>query len=161
LFNILFFFNILEKDVNSESVFLSSNNDSDEIEETYSNKKLAEEDIEQPKLFQVRGNNNFISDKLAATLDRCKISDRDTVHILLATAESFGVNINELIINRNLINRIRQYFRKNRMEKLRVDFTSSQIDPCTIHWDGKLLPLLSGKQLVEHLPIIISYNGLE
>jgi len=44
--------------------------------------------------FQVRGKNNFITDKLAAALDICKISDQDAVHILLPTAESFGININ-------------------------------------------------------------------
>lgn len=115
----------------------------------------------QPRLFRVRGKNNFISDKLAAALDRCKISDRDAVHILLATAESFGININNLIINRTSINSIRQRFRKNRIEKLRVNFNPSQIGPCVVHWDGKLLPALSGKNLVDRLPIIISAEGVE
>lgn len=94
---------------------------------------------------------------MAASLDRCKISDRDAVHILLATAESFGININELIINRTSVNSIRQRFRKNRIEALRVNFNPSQIGLCVVHWDGKLLPSLSEKKLVDRLPIIISY----
>lgn len=98
---------------------------------------------------------------MAAALDRCKISDRDAVHILLATAESFGININELIINRTSVNSIRQRFRKNRIEALRVNFNPSQIGPCVVHWDGKLLPSLSEKKLVDRLPIIISYKGIE
>jgi len=44
------------------------------------------------RLFQVRSKNKFVTDKLAAALDRCKISDRDAVHILLATVESFDIN---------------------------------------------------------------------
>ncbi|KAL4091591.1 hypothetical protein QTP88_026257 [Uroleucon formosanum] len=110
------------------------------------NQKL-EECYRQPNLFQLRGKTNFITDKMAATLDRCKISDRDTVHILLAPAESFGININELIINRT--------------SALRVNFNPSQICPCVVHWDGKLLPSLSEKKLVDRLPIIISYKGIE
>lgn len=70
---------------------------------------------------------------MAAALDRCKISDRDAVHILLATAESFGININELIINRTLVNSTRQRFRKNRIEKLQVDFNPFKIGPCVVH----------------------------
>jgi len=50
---------------------------------------------------------------MTAELDRCKISDRDAVHILLATAESFGININKLKINQTSVNSIRQRFRKN------------------------------------------------
>jgi len=96
-------------------------------------------------LFQIRGKNKFVTDKLAAAIDRCKISDQDAVHILLATAKSFGININKLVINRTLMNCIRQRFCKDRIEKLRVDFNSSQIGPRVVHWDGKLLPSLSEK----------------
>jgi len=81
-----------------------------------------EEVIENPKLVQLRCKNNFITDKLFAALDRCKIIDRHAVHILLATVESFGININELIINRTLVNSILQRFLKARIEKLQVDF---------------------------------------
>ncbi|KAL4100680.1 hypothetical protein QTP88_020714 [Uroleucon formosanum] len=153
---------ISERVVNSETVvFSSASSDSDEIEEHNFNTILEEEVIEQPNLFQLRGKTNFITDKMAAALDRCKISDRDAVHILLATAESFGININELIINRTSVNSIRQRFRKNRIEALRVNFNPSQIGPCVVHWDGKLLPSLSEKKLVDRLPIIISYKGIE
>ncbi|KAL4125926.1 hypothetical protein QTP88_010163 [Uroleucon formosanum] len=153
---------ISERVVNSETVVFSSvSSDSDEIEEHNFNTISEEEVIEQPNLFQLRGKTNFITDKMAAALDRCKISDRDAVHILLATAESFGININELIINRTSVNSIRQRFRKNRIEALRVNFNPSQIGPCVVHWDGKLLPSLSEKKLVDRLPIIISYKGIE
>ncbi|KAL4150130.1 hypothetical protein QTP88_003964 [Uroleucon formosanum] len=154
---------ISERVINSETVvFSSASSDSDEIEEHNFNTISEEEVIEQPNLFQLRGKTNFITDKMAAALDRCKISDRDAVHILLATAEeSFGININELIINRTSVNSIRQRFRKNRIEALRVNFNPSQRGPCVVHWDGKLLLSLSEKKLVDRLPIIISYKGIE
>ncbi|KAE9530083.1 hypothetical protein AGLY_011545 [Aphis glycines] len=153
---------ISERVVNSETlVFSSASSDSDEIEEHNFNTISEEEVIEQPNLFQLRGKTNFITDKMAAALNRCKISDRDAVHILFAAAESFGININELIINRTSVNSIRQRFRKNRIEALRVNFNPSQIGPCVVHWDGKLLPSLSEKKLVDRPPIIVSYKGIE
>jgi len=33
-----------------------------------------------------RGKIDFINDRLVMVLDRCKVSDRDAVHILMATA---------------------------------------------------------------------------
>lgn len=47
-----------------------------------------------------RGNINFITSKLASALDKCKLSDRDAVHILISTAEALGEDVNKLIINR-------------------------------------------------------------
>jgi len=68
------------------SLLPSSSSDSEEID-----KISNEEVIENPKLVQQRGKNNFITDKLSAALDRCNISD-----ILHATAESLGVNTDAL-----------------------------------------------------------------
>lgn len=142
--------------VDSVSLFPSSSSDSEEID-----KISIEEVIENPKLIQLRGKINFITDKLSAALDRCKISDRDAVNILLATAESLGVNTDALIINRTSIKYTRERFRKERMEKIRNDFNASEIGPCVVHWDRKLLPSLYRKQLVDRLPVIISHNGTD
>ncbi|XP_050530606.1 uncharacterized protein LOC126899603 [Daktulosphaira vitifoliae] len=144
---------VLDHVVNSEMLY-SSSNSSSECDET-------EELIEKPNLPQIRGKKNILTDKLAAAFDRCKISDRDAVHILMATAESFGLDTSELIINKTSINNFRKRFRENRMKKISNNFNLSTLGPCTIHWDGKLLPSLSGHQLVERLPIIVSNNNIE
>lgn len=34
-----------------------------------------------------RGSREFVTPKLLAALDKCKISDRDAVHIIISTAE--------------------------------------------------------------------------
>lgn len=72
----LFFIIISERNVNSETLVFScassDSDDSDEIEEQLSKTILAEEVIEQPKLFQLRGKTNFITDKMAAAFNRCK-----------------------------------------------------------------------------------------
>lgn len=54
-------------------IFSSLSSDSDKIEKLNSNQISVEDVIEQPKLFKVKSKNNFITDKLAAALSRCKI----------------------------------------------------------------------------------------
>jgi len=45
-----------------------------------------------------RGYINFITSKLATALDKCKLSDRDAVQILISTVEALGENVNKLIL---------------------------------------------------------------
>lgn len=94
-------------------------------------------------------------------LDKCKISDRDAVHLLFATAESLGNDTNKLIINRSSIRRSRLRLRKQRAEKIRRDYNLTKDEVVVIHWDGKLLPALTGKTKVDRLPVVASFNGRE
>lgn len=51
---------------------------------------------------------NFITSRLVSALDRCKITDRFAIHIIAATAEALGHSVNDLIISRSTIQRIRE-----------------------------------------------------
>lgn len=108
-----------------------------------------------------RGFEAFVSEKLAIVLDKCKISDRNAVHLLIATAEALGNNVNKLIINRSSIRSARIEFRKERAKKIRQDYNLANEETVVVHWDGKLLPALTGKGLVDRLPIVASVNGHE
>lgn len=59
-----------------------------------------------------RGRTVFINDKLVTVLDRCKVSDRDATHIIIATAQALGHNVDNLVINRSSIYRVREKVRK-------------------------------------------------
>ncbi|XP_050531107.1 uncharacterized protein LOC126899896 [Daktulosphaira vitifoliae] len=98
----------------------------------------------------------FLTNKLVAALDRCKISDRDATHLLMAAAEAFGQNVDSLVINRLSIYREREKLCKERALNLRENFQISLFSNAVVHWDGKLLPSLTSKDLVDRLPIIIS-----
>lgn len=65
----------------------------------------------------MRDSNHFITNKHAT--DKCIISDRGAVHILMATTKSFKFNVNSLI-NRSSTNRIRQTFCMKRMKNIRI-----------------------------------------
>lgn len=144
-------------------VELLSSSSSDEDDDV-DNEAFVHTNIPGPssKYFKpTRGYDDFVSEKLAIVLDKCKISDRNAVHLFIATAEALGNNVNELIVNRSSIRRSRIKYRKERAEKIRRDYNLTRDDAVVIHWDGKLLPNLTGKGLVDRLPIIASVNGRE
>lgn len=65
---------------------------------------------------------NFINTRLVAALDRCKVSDRSAVHIITAVAEALGHCLDELIINRSTIQRLREANRVNTTNELKENF---------------------------------------
>lgn len=114
-----------------------------------------------PPPLKKRATQEFFTSKLAAAFDRCKISDRDAVHILYAVIEALGQQPDVLIINRSSIHRIRERLRQERTEQIREKFSLSEVKAVTVHWDGKLLPALTGKHLIDRLPIIVTGKDIE
>jgi hypothetical protein len=106
-----------------------------------------------------RGTIDFFNDRLAATLDRCKVSDRDAVHILVATAEALGHDAKDLVINRNSISRKRSQFRILRYKEMVKTFSIDRNQSAVVHWDGKLLPNITKDDKIERLAVLISYDG--
>lgn len=47
-----------------------------------------------------QGTHEFITPKRTAALDRCKISNRNAMHIVMAITEALGHNPKSLILNR-------------------------------------------------------------
>lgn len=82
-------------------------------------------------------------------MDRCKVSDRDATHLLMATAEALGQNVDSLVINRSSIHREGSKLRKEQAINLRQEFQINLFNSSVIHWDGKLLPSLTSKNLVD------------
>lgn len=111
---------------------------------------------------QKRGRKDFITPKLVAALDRCKLSVRDSVFILQAVIEALGLSCDDFPVNKSSIQRIRTQSRKDRAESIKSDFQNNIPEMVTVHWDGKLLPgpdVRSSKE--ERLPILISFGEKE
>lgn len=107
-----------------------------------------------------RGTIEIMSTKLLSALDKCKISDRDAIHIIISTAEAIGQDISKLKINRSTLQRKRAMFRKTRAKELKINLNVLKLDYVVLHWDGKLLPDLCEKVKVDRLPIVISFEGI-
>ncbi|XP_076298485.1 uncharacterized protein LOC143217788 [Lasioglossum baleicum] len=108
-----------------------------------------------------RGSKQVITLKLMSTLDACKVSDCDAARIIVAISQALGHDINDLTISRSSIRRYRTELRKKHSQMLRAAFSQHEIDAVTVHWDGKMLPALVGKEKVERLPVVITCRGRE
>lgn len=105
-----------------------------------------------------RAKKNIVTRSLAAALDRTKVSDRQAAFILTEAAKSLGANAEEYNINRSSIKLKRQIHREMFAQSVKDKF-----DPdirLTVHWDGKLIPALSGKYNVDRLPVLVSGFGV-
>ncbi len=100
----------------------------------------------------------FFTSRMLSALDKCKISDRSAMHLLSAIAEALGYSMNELILNRTTLRRYRQQNREEIAAKVKAEF---QFSTGVVHWDGKLLPDLTGNKTVDRLPVIISHTNGE
>lgn len=90
---------------------------------------------------------------MAAAFDKCKISERDSVHILTAFLDAASLDPAEYVINRTSIRKYRANYREAYSQKVRDNFVKRKIDAVTIHWDTKLLENITGKK-VDRLAVI-------
>lgn len=88
-------------------------------------------------------------------LDNCKVSDRGAIHIIMAVVEALEKNVEDFVINRTSIQRCRQILRKERASIIKDKFQESDLKAVVLHWDGKLLPNLVGKDIIDRLAIVI------
>jgi adenylate/nucleoside-diphosphate kinase len=99
--------------------------------------------------------------KLLATLDKCKLSDRDAVHIIISTADALDNDVSKLIINRSTIQRDRIRFRENKTIELQKKFNLLEKESFVLHWDKKLLlDITYGELKVDRLPVIVSFEEI-
>lgn len=109
-----------------------------------------------------RPRKELVTPKLAAVLDKCKISERDSVHLLHAFLEAVSLDSAEYVINRTSIRRQRNTIRQNSALASKKMFLDMNLNTVTVHWDGKMLPkYCEGGKYVERLAVIASANNTE
>jgi hypothetical protein len=89
--------------------------------------------------------------ELVSALDRSSVSDRRAVHILNASATAFG----RRSLSRSSVRRARIQGRSITAANLKDSFISAVEEkdaPLVLHWDGKLLPNLTGGERLKGRP---------
>ena len=86
------------------------------------------------------------------------MSDRKAAFVIVETAQSLGHNIGNFAMNYSFIRRLRQRHRAQGSARLKEEF-QGQV-PLVVHWDGKLLSDLTGKERVDRLPVLVSGKGV-
>ncbi|KAF2891613.1 hypothetical protein ILUMI_14560 [Ignelater luminosus] len=102
----------------------------------------------------MRGRTLIVNRRLAAAMDKCKVSDRDAV-LLSACEESLLLNPMDYVINRSSIRRARQQYREDTAINIQAEFEQLNVDFAVVHWDTKLLPSVTGIEKQDRLPVIV------
>uniref|UniRef100_A0A8D9BA41 Uncharacterized protein n=1 Tax=Cacopsylla melanoneura TaxID=428564 RepID=A0A8D9BA41_9HEMI len=108
-----------------------------------------------------RGTSEILNQKLSIMLDRCKLSDRNAVMVILGTVEALGLNPTDYILSRSALRLRRRQFREEYAEEMQRRLNVSEDEAVVVHWDGKLLPNILGRDICERLAVLISYGGKE
>jgi len=105
-----------------------------------------------------RAKKNIMTPGLTAALDRTKLSSRQAASVLAETAESLGQDLCEVNVNRMSIHRHRKKNRSKSVSQLKQNFHVN--GPITVHWDGKLMQALTGREHIDRLPVIVTGQGV-
>ena len=98
----------------------------------------------------------ILTPALSSSLDCANVSDRAAMFIVSETAKNLGHNIQDFTLNAASIRRSRRSHREQFADEVLKNFSLNA--PLTVHWDGKLLPDLTGKKSVDRLPILVSFG---
>ena len=104
---------------------------------------------------------NFVSPDVASALDHARVNDRNAIYILAVAAKSIGQDPFAVVLNKESIRHTRRNHRTKFAAKIQMSFSvdaSIGLLTVTVHWDGKLLPALTGKVKVDRLAAIVSEN---
>lgn len=97
---------------------------------------------------------------LLATWDRENLSVRQATTSFAAAASAMGVQVSDLALSRSTVHRVRRSGREALAKQL--GSTSATPDRLVLHWDGKLLPAISGEQEVQdRIAVLVTGEGQE
>ena len=103
---------------------------------------------------------NILDDpEVAGALDRVNVTDRGATYVVGAVANALGCNASIMTLSRSSIRRSRC---RNRETQATVHEEFIHRTPLLLHWDGKLLPDISGsKKTVDRIAVLVTGGGEE
>ena len=105
-----------------------------------------------------RRTQSIISPELASALDRTNVTDRQATYLLAAAAKGLGHVISDFFISRDTIRRAKITNRNKIATTIKFTFNSSNV-PLTVHFVGKILPDITGRDSVDRLAVVVTgYN---
>lgn len=97
---------------------------------------------------------NVFREKLTTVCDNTGLSIRHAAIVVTATIESLGLDVESYTISQSTVYRKRRRNRRNFVEQLKNNFKA---DPqVTLHWDGKILPDLVGRDNVDRIAVVLT-----
>ena len=96
---------------------------------------------------------------VTGALDWNKTSDCEAVRLMIPFAAALGCDPSTLPLSRSTIQRFHKKARKEHTESTKAEFAPDF--PLVVHWDGKILPEISGLGEVDQLPVLVSGDGMD
>jgi len=98
---------------------------------------------------------DIVSEKVSAVLDRTNTSIRTSTMILASVVNEVGCSTSSTVLSRSTVHRQRQHHRRETAEQIKKNCKPSK---CVVHWDGKLLPDMTGVDTnkVDRLLVLVS-----
>lgn len=140
----------------SYAILSTSSDENEELE----NLEEHEESYGEPSKTK-RSRQNLMTFRVTAALDKCKVSDRDAIHIITALLEALSLNINGFVLSRPSVKRAREMLRKESATSIKSKFSDINLDFVVIHWDSKILPDITDKSNIDRLPVVATVPGIE
>lgn len=101
-----------------------------------------------------------LTSNVVSSLDRVNISDRRALFVVGTVAQALGHSVTDLSLSYSTIRRERRSVREAFATADKVDFSPD--DPLLLHWDGKLLPdITGGQEKVDRIAILVTGGGVE
>ena len=108
-----------------------------------------------------RPTTEFMTPKLAAVLDRAKISNPMATMVLSASLESFGLDTENYALNVSSVRNARDWLRKQESKRIKENFTNRIELNHTVHFDGKRLKDSKTGKFKEILPVLLTGRGCD
>ena len=140
----------------SDDASVSSEASADYLPQKWQVKKINPSEMEPPLSKRPK---EVVTPELAAALDRTKTRDRNATYVISEALKSVGHRPDEVVLSRQTVRRRRMQFRQSCSENLK-DFFKDDVPP-TVHWDGKMMSDISGRDSVDRLPVVISGLGVD
>ncbi|XP_050340394.1 uncharacterized protein LOC126766704 isoform X2 [Bactrocera neohumeralis] len=96
---------------------------------------------------------------MLACMDAGNMSSPLAIPFIIATAKALGHNIEDLVINCTSLRKQRKEYRRRHDTEISENFKIP--DTFVLHWDGKLLPAMTGNEKVERLAIVLTAANIE
>ena len=120
----------------------------------------SDEEFQVSTLEPKRRRVNVLDDPdVAGALDRVNIPDRGATYIVGTVAKALGHDVSSMTLSRSSIRRSRY---RNREKQATVEQEFIRSSPLLLHWDGKLLPDITGsKETVDRIAVLATGGGEE
>lgn len=99
---------------------------------------------------------DLTNERIVSVLDKCLISTRCAVHLIVAILDALNLNPKNFKISFSTILKRRTKYRESTSDRVKETFKVPR--GSIVHFDGKLMSSITGKETVDRLAVKVTYG---